>query len=291
MKRRGFTLIELLVVIAIIALLISILLPAIGRARKSAWLAISMSNLRQIGVAGNSYSQANKGKLPVEGYSGNRRDGVSEKTVGAWCTWSYAGKNNHGNWSTGLNKIFDVEAADRPMNPYMYDIDWSQDTPAPPALLPKDSKLREVEAKVFRDPSDKLSHQYKWPQPNPPDQRRSCYDDVGNTYQWNAKWWDQLTSISDWTDRFRFGAQRLAVADSFVPSKFAWVNDQYADVIVNAPNEKFQLKNGYDDVNKSLLGFLDGHGAYLTVYPGKQKISFTNDKYTFVFEDLRIPGT
>ncbi len=34
----------------------------------------------------------------------------------------------------------------------------------------------------------------------------------------------------------------------------------------------------------------DGHGAYLTVFPGKSKQSFTNDKYTFVFEDLKIPG-
>ena len=53
---RGFTIVELLVVIAIIALLVSILLPAIGKARDQAKLTQSLSNLAQLGKAHASYA-------------------------------------------------------------------------------------------------------------------------------------------------------------------------------------------------------------------------------------------
>ena len=63
-SNNGFTLVELLVVIGVIALLISILLPTLGQARLSAQRAQSMSNLRQIGIALQMYTQDNKGGFP-----------------------------------------------------------------------------------------------------------------------------------------------------------------------------------------------------------------------------------
>ena len=62
---RGFTLIELLVVMVIIALLVGLLLPALGRAREEARKTQCRSNLRQIGLAMNIYCTDNKSYTPA----------------------------------------------------------------------------------------------------------------------------------------------------------------------------------------------------------------------------------
>jgi prepilin-type N-terminal cleavage/methylation domain-containing protein/prepilin-type processing-associated H-X9-DG protein len=59
----GFTLIELLVVIAIIALLISILLPALGQAREASRATVCLSNLKQIMAGFTLYAQDNRGRI------------------------------------------------------------------------------------------------------------------------------------------------------------------------------------------------------------------------------------
>jgi prepilin-type processing-associated H-X9-DG protein/prepilin-type N-terminal cleavage/methylation domain-containing protein len=61
----GFTLIELLVVISIIALLVSILLPALGGARAAAQATGCISNLRQIGLGVYAYAQDNRDSTPL----------------------------------------------------------------------------------------------------------------------------------------------------------------------------------------------------------------------------------
>ena len=66
-QKRAFTLVELLVVVAIIAIIMSLLLPALRNARLSAQGGACLSNLHQVALAGVSYTMEHKGFLPPAG--------------------------------------------------------------------------------------------------------------------------------------------------------------------------------------------------------------------------------
>ncbi|HLO41820.1 MAG TPA: prepilin-type N-terminal cleavage/methylation domain-containing protein [Phycisphaerales bacterium] len=293
-RRRGFTLIELLVVIAIIALLISILLPALGKARLAARQTISLSNVRQILAATNGYRADFNGSPPF--LLTYRRGGFATKTSGpltGLCTWSYGGKNNNSWWSTGLNKGFDVEAADRPLNPYMYP-DITPEAPDAPAELPATATSRAIlEMTGYRDPSDKMTHQRAWPNPttNP---LISSYDDVGTSYHSNLKWLytKEINAVwnSDPVRAWKMGIRYFRLGDTFYSSRFVLYADEYADIVINNTNPKARLVNGYGDTNKSNMGFMDGHAAYLDVFPGgtANPESFFNAKYQMIFDPESI---
>ncbi|MHC4365709.1 MAG: type II secretion system protein [Planctomycetota bacterium] len=85
--KKGFTLVELLVVIAIIALLMSILMPALARVRKQAQGVLCLSNLKQLGTCFDMYTSDNNGYFQ-QGWEGLKNCGCQGRPCSNW--WIYA---------------------------------------------------------------------------------------------------------------------------------------------------------------------------------------------------------
>lgn len=114
-ERRGFTLVEMLVVIAIIAILVSMLLPALNKVREAARTLKCAANLHQIGIGFQMYRAENNNFLPPEDAEINRYHGLPNGAgdVGKypWCfTKSYLMWNtigpylNNTDWFPGFVK-------------------------------------------------------------------------------------------------------------------------------------------------------------------------------------------
>jgi prepilin-type N-terminal cleavage/methylation domain-containing protein/prepilin-type processing-associated H-X9-DG protein len=291
--RSAFTLIELLVVIAIIGVLVALVLPALRKARLEAWKTISLSNIRSIAQAGVQYQTDQKGYLPVV------PTGVPVPTnINAWITWGGWGKYTSNWWTTG-GGIFDILPSARPLNPYLS----SEAMPSErTALMRKTFQLS-----VCKDPSDRIGHQQTWDAflpsfgvANENTDRSSCYDDVGTSYLVQVKWFFQTNRYvgNNWTKAWRLGTERLRTADGFHSSRMIWLNDEYCDITINQVSANAKIKNGYGDINKAVVAFLDGHARYMKMIPGGEGDplsntqpwrvpAYSNPEYTVVFPELR----
>ncbi len=100
--KKFFTLIELLVVIAIIAILASMLLPALSRARETAKQSNCLGNLKQIGFGVALYTDQNAGMMPRKYYGTGNDDFWAQNCINFAMTGRYAlydGQKSEKIWS------------------------------------------------------------------------------------------------------------------------------------------------------------------------------------------------
>ncbi|MCK4341466.1 MAG: prepilin-type N-terminal cleavage/methylation domain-containing protein [Phycisphaerae bacterium] len=143
-RQTAFTLIELMVVVSIIALLLSILLPSMRRAREQAKLVVCQSNLRQIVVGFFGYANDHDDSAPV---AAPHELGGATGCVQIDDPWQPA-------------RMFGgcIEAEKRPLNPYLGNAH-----------------------EVFRCPADK-GEPIWWIEGEPPEASRSAYKVYGSSY-------------------------------------------------------------------------------------------------------------
>ncbi len=162
MSRRAFTLIELLVVIAVIAMLIGILLPALGAARVQARATACGGRLQQLGVALGAYLNDHNDALPQVLYP--VAPGMSSP-IGAL----FGGKK-------GQLPFFGIDeygAERRPLNRYVHQGD-----------VPPDSDPGVAEMPVFKSPADRGCENTGVPIP-PFERTDSMYELIGSSYTLN----------------------------------------------------------------------------------------------------------
>ena len=281
-RDRGFTLIELLVVIAIIALLVSLLLPAMQRARDSANVAKCSSNVKQIAVGVLLYSADWKEYFPISNYG---YDNTGAPWAGAYyIDWAVVGDPNGGAYgaNTGHQDL-------RNVNPY--------------CNLPQTAVLDSEAFELFHCPGDNGPHE----QINPATQdgsialsvsfRNTAYERNGSSYTIPLVPAEYATTAAviplpdrsgTWafgnTHRDLMGWRTHASGD---PTKQVIASDANVFGTSQMPGafwEDWAWYGAYhDDLPFNNMGFLDGHVKFTMMEFGAGAWGGADKEYSFYF--------
>jgi prepilin-type N-terminal cleavage/methylation domain-containing protein len=291
---RGFTLIELLVVVAIIALLISILLPTLSRAKEQARIGTCLANLRSIAQSGVSYCM-DKGN-PVFTFDWDYQIGDYSPNQSYWTEyiwgggvpdarardWDYA-QGEH-NPCQGRTDTYVILPIDRPMNKYLdAEVTWNDPERAksPPSDNPEQRYLKPMDLPdYFKCPSDCTA---AMPITGADDSIKDADTPFqtwkwwGNSYPINTYWgyaytqqgppgWDTHPYIVDGERGRRLinskennGAAEFIL---FYENQFNFAAEGAVPRGYPLGAETKQVRGWHKQENMHVAGFLDGHATY-----------------------------
>jgi len=241
-RTPGFTLIELLVVIAIIALLISILLPSLGKAKEQAKKVKCVANLKEIGVAMQEYFLDHKDWFPF----GKRNE------LNYMHGFYYGGHPGRDDWWGYTDPVYRDTPLARPLNRYLY-------PELPDYDVPPDDPMFEVvrQMPVFQCPSDMGGFWNTDPGDTP--NSKELYWEVGTSYDANYHF------VYSWAIQNRGERNWLQLANAFLRVQLFKHSSEfiilYEDPFDSAQWLRIPRRGWHREWNKHSLLFLDGHAA------------------------------
>jgi len=281
-RKQAFTLIELLVVVSIIALLLSILLPSLGKAREQGRITKCIANLRQLGDVMNLYFGENRDWFPFEkrNWPENPAGQPSGFVVSAFYYGGHPGRPTEG---SSISYTFDsrflrTTFKERPFNRYYFGTELYDGRELRTDAGTPEFEERRKPFTMFQCPSDTGGFfANETVQENA--QARSIYDMNGSSYDINYHWiWMWAARSGDLgapypayspsnvgpNDRLNY----LGRANRFLDYQRQRSSSRFI-VLIEDPFDSAQLNRiirvpWHKVLNKYSFLFLDGHAGFIS---------------------------